>query len=214
MIIASGARGSRSTDHQTSISLTEPRRLPLRSAQDKIQSDLIRAGIAPAIWLARPLEASIHARCRVFWRLQFLPPSRRGKRLTALSAGLQCLCAALLGIALLLPVFAPLASASGGSAQAECCCRSVCHCGNMCKRHSHAPSPPESRPSLESKNKRCPCSRGLPSSPFSSHFAIVAANLKHARAAAHPAGIPQTQARLRLTSIRVRQNRGPPSPLA
>jgi len=85
----------------------------------------------------------------------------------------------------------------------------------MCNRHSHAPSPPESRPSLESQNKkRCPCSRGLPSSPFSSHYAILAAKVERAGPVAHPAGIPQTQVRLRRTSIRVRQNRGPPSPLA
>jgi hypothetical protein len=62
---------------------------------------------------------------------------------------------------------------------------------------------------------RCPYSpRGGPSSPYGKAPLLRAAWTVVASLVSHPAGPVQTEARYRVSFSRVRQKRGPPSPLA
>jgi len=76
---------------------------------------------------------------------------------------------------------------------------------------THGSSGPAVRPAAG----KCPYSpRGGPSSPHGKAPLPRAARLAVASLMSHPAGPAQTEARYRLSFSRVRQKRGPPSPLS
>ncbi len=123
------------------------------------------------------------------------------------------LCAhALLSLFLILPMLSPfLVFSSETGMQTACCCKSdsECHCP-YCKRHNHAKSQ-SSQPAFAAPGSKCPCCPAQLPSQLSIQFTPASVNPVAVDLRAHPSGLPQTEARQRLTNIRVRQKRGPPS---
>ena len=111
---------------------------------------------------------------------------------------------------LVLPAVAPLALYAETPAGATCCCKGVCHCP-YCKRHHRGVAPPDNQPAFDSPVTHCPCCPDQIPASFTFQYALTARHILAASLLAHPAGIPQTEARQRHTSIRVRQKRGPPT---
>jgi hypothetical protein len=114
----------------------------------------------------------------------------------------------------LMATFAP---ADSESKLAECCRRAgKHHCALMGSAGSIGSMSQESSgPAVRPTAGKCPYSpRGGPSSPYGKTPLPRAARTAVASLVSHPAGPAQTEARYRVSFSRVRQKRGPPSPLA
>jgi hypothetical protein len=118
----------------------------------------------------------------------------------------------------LMATFAPTDSESK---LAECCRRAgKHHCASMGATMMQASSmenaaQESSGPAVRPAAERCPYSpRGGPSSPLGKNPLPRAARTVVASLVSHPAGPAQTEARYRVSFSRVRQKRGPPSPLS
>ncbi len=119
---------------------------------------------------------------------------------------------ALLSLFLVLPMLSPLlVFPSETGMQTACCCKSdsECHCP-LCKMHKHA-HPQSGQTVFSAPGSKCPCCPSQLPGQLSIQFTLGSVNPVVAGLIAHPAGLPQTEARQRLTNIRVRQKRGPPS---
>jgi hypothetical protein len=115
---------------------------------------------------------------------------------------------------------ATFALADSESKLLECCRRAgKHHCASMGSSMMYATMQDamqeSSGPALRPAAEKCPYSpRGGPSSPYGKTPLPRAARTVVASLVSHPAGPVQTEARYRVSFSRVRQKRGPPSPLA
>ena len=126
-------------------------------------------------------------------------------------AALRQIAGALLCALLLAPSVVPiLAGTLYEDDTATCCCKGVCHC-KRCRRHQTGTAPLTNGPAVAAAYSTCPCCPDVPTSLFSLQYLDHAAHAFGAEIVAHPTGVAQTEARLRFTSIRVRQKRGPPA---
>jgi hypothetical protein len=114
----------------------------------------------------------------------------------------------------LMAAFAP---ADSESKLLECCRRTgKHHCSAMMQPSSMQDGIQESSgPTVRQAAEKCPYPpRGGSSSPYGKTPLPRAARTMVALLVGHPAGLVQTEARYRVSFSRVRQKRGPPSPLS
>jgi hypothetical protein len=131
-------------------------------------------------------------------------------RIGSKRCSLPRLAALLVGTALLMPLLTPIAFMTSGDTHVTCCCKGECHC-RYCRRHHHGAAQANSAPAFDSPASHCPCGPDSVVPPAPVQYALADVQLICAEITAHPAGVRQAQARQRLTSIRVRQKRGPPT---
>jgi len=117
---------------------------------------------------------------------------------------------AVLSAFLLAPNLVPAAQAFTEAKEPVCCCKTVCHC-RYCRRHRHTAPPSSEGSAFDAVTKDCPCCPSQPPVFPSLGHALAVLRGEVPNLAAQPAGLPQTTARRRLTSIRLRQKRGPPA---
>lgn len=125
------------------------------------------------------------------------------------SAGLRAAAGAVLCLLLVLPVLVPLV-VYAESATSTCCCKGECHC-RYCIEHHRGVAVQTPGTAFNAPETKCPCCPIQLPGHFSHKYAIATGRTFEVHIVAHPAGLAQTQARQRLTCIRVRQKRGPPA---
>ncbi len=123
-------------------------------------------------------------------------------------AGFNAVVGAVLCLLLVLPVLVPLAAYA--ESPAPTCCKGQYHC-RYCIEHHRGAAAQTPGAVFHSTETKCP--RGPIQLPghFPHKYAIAAGRAFEVHLVVHPSGLAQTQARQRLTSIRVRQKRGPPT---
>ena len=139
--------------------------------------------------------------------------SRRRKGYNCL---VQRVAAILLLVLFSFSLTATFALADSGSKLPECCRRDgKHHCSTMGSTMTQDAMQTSSGPAVRPAAEKCPnYPRGGPSSPYGKNPLARATRIVVAPLASHPAGPAQTEALYRISFSRVRQKRGPPSPLS